>query len=434
MNKLLIIILSIFSLITSVNGQNSNSFTVDLARSFSRDIFENNGLPFLQPVVKVVNSTSNSGFFYDANIPSENEFYLKFNIQMMYGLVPESEKKYNPTMPTEEFNYEKAMSYVDYTYDIFKNEWKLNSIDTAGLIHYFFLNLMYDGIYGNNKGLINVPKSAPSALGNEKTVFELRNSALDSLVKAHPLYSLLDTFHLTSTIDSALSKFPNAFDLPPGGNINTIIAGIPQIVIGSYFGTELLIRWVPTLNLGSNIGKFNFWGLGLKHSVSQYFKSPIDIAVQAVYQNTNLNNTVGVTNAKLNAKAEILNCNLHLSYKVKNYFNIYSGLSLDNISIKSTYKYSLPITMQWQLGLIDQFAKDNNGNYLSQDEFGNPNNSKPTIGFPGDEHPQTAYVNLEDNQIRYTFGISKEFHNFIISADYNFGKLSVFGASIGYKF
>jgi hypothetical protein len=344
---------------------------------------------------------------------------------MKYGLVPEAEKSYSPKMPAEEFNAEKAMSYVNLL---------TGKIDTAGLIHYFFLNLMYDGIYGKYAGIIDVPKSAPTALGNKPTVFEVRKSALDTLIKAHPAYDLVKQFGLVDTVNSTINNLPAIFDLPPGGNINSIVAGIPQIVIGSLYGTELLLRWVPTINLGSNIGDFSFWGIGLKHSISQYFNTPVEIALQSVYQNTKLSNSVGVTNAQLNAQADILNFNLQCSYNVKKYFSIYSALSMDNIKIKSTYKYSLPITMQWQLGLIDQYAKDEFGNYLSIDEMGTPNNSKPTVGFPGDEYPQTANVNINDNQMRFTIGISKEFYNFIIAADYNYSKLSVFSASLGYKF
>jgi hypothetical protein len=420
---LLLILIAFFS----NNSLSQNSFTVELARQFSKDIFESNGVPFLQPVVKVVNSTSNAGFYNDAFIPKKvNKPYFYFSVQMMYGLVPESEKSYTPKMPAEQFDQNVMTGYV-------AKYLQTGKIDTADIIHYFFLNLMYDGIYGSHAGIIDVPKSSPSALGNKKSVFELRKSALDTLVRSHPAFELIKQFGLQDTLLSAINSFPNAFDLPPGGNINHLIAGIPQLVIGSYYGTEMLLRWVPTLNLGSNIGKFNFWGIGLKHSISQYFQFPIDIAAQVVYQSTNLSNSVGVTNAKLNAEAGILNTNLQASYKVGKVLNIYSGISLDNINIKSTYKYSLPITMQWQLKLIDQFAKDEKGNYLSVDEFGNPNNSKPTAGFPGDQFPQTAVVNLKDNQFRFSLGISKNIKDFIISADYNFGKISVFNFSLGYK-
>lgn len=410
MKKLYIIIL--FLAICTINlfsQSTSNPFTVDLARAFSKDIFELNGVPFLQPVVKVVNTTSNTGFYYDAYIPKKvSKPYFKFSIQMMFGITPESEKSYVPQMPAKEFNTADLTNYYNPL---------TGKLDTAGLIHYFFLNLMYDGIYGNHKGIIDVPKSAPTALGNKATTFELRKGALDTLVRAHPAYPIIKQLGLEDTVMHTIETFPNLFDLPPGGNINSIVAGVPQLIIGSYYGTELLLRFVPTINLGSNIGDFSFWGVGLKHSITQYFSdSPIDGALQIAYQSTNLQNTVGVTNAKLNADANFLNLNLQLSKTWDKIFTIYAGISYEKVNIESQYKYYLPVVVQWQLGLLEQ---------------GNPN---PTPGYPGDVNPQTALIKISDSQTRATLGISKEFYNFIISADINISKMVMIGATLGYKF
>jgi hypothetical protein len=391
-----------------LSQQQSNNFTIDLARDFSKDIFELNGVPFLQPVVKVVNTTSNTGFFYDAFVPKQvSTPYFKFTIQMMYGITPESEKTYTPQMPNQPFNANDIGKYYNIA---------TGKLDTAGLIHYFFLNLMYDGMYGNHKGLIEIPKSAPTALGNKPTSFEIRKGALDTLVKSHPAYPIIQQLGLEDTVMHTIETFPNIFDLPPGGNINSIVAGVPQLVIGSYLGSELLIRFVPTINLGTNIGNFNFWGLGLKHSISQYFESPIDIAVQAVYQSTNLNNKVGVTNAELNANAKFVNVNLELSKSWDNLFTFYTALSYENVNIESTYKYYLPVVVQWQLGMLEQGI------------------TKPTPGYPGDQNPQTAQIKVQDSQMRFTFGFSKEISNIIFSLDGSVTKMFMFGFSLGYKF
>ncbi len=391
-----------------LSQQQSNNFTIDLARDFSKDIFELNGVPFLQPVVKVVNTTSNTGFFYDAFVPKQvSTPYFKFTIQMMYGITPESEKTYVPQMPNQPFNANDIGKYYNVV---------TGKLDTAGLIHYFFLNLMYDGMYGNHKGLIEIPKSAPTALGNKPTSFEIPPGALDTLVKSHPAYPIIKQLGLEDTVMHTVETFPNIFDLPPGGNINSIVAGVPQLVIGSYLGSELLIRFVPTINLGTNIGNFNFWGLGLKHSISQYFESPIDIAVQAVYQSTNLNNKVGVTNAELNANAKFVNVNLELSKSWDNLFTFYTALSYENVNIESTYKYYLPVVVQWQLGMLEQ------------------DSTKPTPGYPGDQNPQTAQIKVQDSQMRFTFGLSKEISNIILSLDGSFTKMFMLGFSLGYKF
>lgn len=389
----------------------SNPFTIELARQFSSDIFNSNGIPFLEPVVKVVNLTSNTGFFSNAFVPNKvAKPYFHFSIEGMVGFVPDKYKTYTPYMPNEPYNPNEIGKYISIGTNGF-------NIDTAGLIHYFFLNLMYDGIYGDHKGMITLPSSAPTALGNQNAYFDIRRSALDSLVHFHPLNPLLEEYGLQDTVLNVINQFPERFTLPTGGNINNIIAGVPQLIIGSLWGTELLLRFVPKINLGSTIGDFSFWGVGLKHSITQYIpNSPIDAALQVVYQGTSLENSIGVTNAQLEADANILNVNLHFSKEIPNILTVYTGFSYELIDISSTYTYTLPAEIQYQLGLLE------------------PPNTKPTPGFPGDQNPQTAYVDVSDNHFKFTLGIARAFGPVLISGNFNLTDMVLLGFSIGYNF
>ncbi len=418
MKRILIIFIFIFIMPFLAYSQAVNNFTVELARQFSRDIFELNGVNFLQPVVRVVNSTSNTGFYYDARIPYQvKKPYFKFTIQGMFGITPENEKSYTPQMPNQQFNPDDLQKFLKIDYNGIK-------IDTAGLVHYLFLNMMYDGI--NRKpdepGSIVVPQKAPTALGNKQTAFELRKSAMDTLLKSHPAYEFLKNLGLTDTLNSAIQQFPDIFNLPPGGNINHIIAGVPQLVVGSLYGTELLLRYIPKVNLGTNIGDFGFWGVGINHNFTNYLfknyldKPPFEGCFQIVYQSTELENTVGVTNAKLKAQADMINFNLHLSRNFTKSISIYAGGSYEKINIQSTYKYYLPVEIQWQLKLLEW-----------------PNYS-PTPGYPGDQNPQIAIVKLDDSQVKFTVGLSAEFYNFILATDFNFSKVNIWGLTLGYKF
>ncbi len=413
--RIFLVIISIFIFNSLSYSQTANNFSVELARYFSKDIFELNGVNFLQPVVRVVNSTSNVGFYHNAYIPKKvDKPYFKFSVEMMFGITPESEKSYSPEMPNMPYNSDdlQKYKYIQVGFDGIK-------IDTVGLIHYFFLNLMYDGINREpgTPGSIVVPQKAPTAMGNNATAFELRATALDSLIRSHPAFSLMEQFGLADTVLNSIKSFPQIFNLPPGGDINSIQAGVPQLVIGSFFGTELLLRYIPKVNLGKFIGDFTFWGVGLSHSLSQYIdEPPFEATFQSVYQSTDLSNKVGVTNAELNAKANMLSANLHLSKNVKSWFDVYAGLSYEKINIKSTYKYYLPVEIQWQLKLLEH------------------PNYNPTPGYPGDVNPQIALVNIDDSQYKFSIGISKEYYNFIGAINLNISQVAILGASFGYRF
>jgi hypothetical protein len=66
---------------------------------------------------------------------------------------------------------------------------------------------------------------------------------------------------------------------PGGFNINEFALAVPQLTIGSVFGTRAVVRWI-SVDLGnSDLGKFDYWGAGAQHSISQYFSGlPVDIA------------------------------------------------------------------------------------------------------------------------------------------------------------
>lgn len=81
---------------------------------------------------------------------------------------------------------------------------------------------------------------------------------------------------------------------PPGFNLKGIPLIVPQAAIGLPLGFEVIGRFIPTMTVppssfGSPIGKVNFIGFGLRHSIDQYIPlCPVDISVHFVTQNLTL--------------------------------------------------------------------------------------------------------------------------------------------------
>ncbi len=441
---ILILIISNLFYITKAEEIYPDSMSVTLARMFSKDIFELNGVPYLQPVVEVVNSTSNTRFYNEAFVPSEeNKFYVKFGIHGMFGIVPDSKKVYSPKVPNEEFTTDGLglntstgeFKYGKIKYDISNpSNTELIIKDTVGLLYYALKGMFYNGL---KDGSLKIPSESPTALGHGKQNLELPDTVLIKLFNELSInLPIIGQTKLSDYIPDSLKNqiydifrgFPSYFTLPEGSNLNYIFAAVPQFEFGSFYGTELLIRFIPPINMGETIGDFAFWAFGLKHSISQYFNPSddpelrlFDMSIQAVYQGTSLKNKIGVTNADLTANANMFNLNLNFSKTIPNIFDIYSGFAYQSIKIKSKYKYYLPIEVQWQLGLIDK-GSDDNPNY------------KPTPGHPGDQNPQTANVELSDKAIAWNIGISKKLGPVNIFIDYNIAKINIISAGIVYNF
>jgi hypothetical protein len=76
-----------------------------------------------------------------------------------------------------------------------------------------------------------------------------------------------------------------SFDLPQGTGWRVIPAPMAQVGIGMPMGTELKIRFLPKINIKD--GGISMWGLGLMHSIMQYFPGnemiPFDVSVFGGY-------------------------------------------------------------------------------------------------------------------------------------------------------
>ncbi len=414
-----IVYIFVFLFAVSAYSQQASQYTIDLARMFSKDLFSDNSVAYLSPMVKTVNATSNSGFFNTAYVPARvDQPYYKISLHGMTGFVNEADKFFTPTIVTQAYDFNDVVKYGSVSFNT-DGSYNVNIKDTAGLIHYFFKNILYDGIYGENKGHIVLPEEASTVLGDKETYISMPRKNLQELVENHELYPFLPE-NIKQQLLDVVGQFPERFTMYEGAGMNSIYASVPQFEIGSLWGTELLVRFIPEINLGQYIGDFMFWGVGLKHSISQYFNDnendrDFDLAAQIVFQGTRLKNEVGATKAQLEADASIISANIHASKTINDWFDVYAGFAYDKISIDATYTYTLPIEVQRELGLI---AEGQEG---------------PTPGFPGDNMPQVADMTLDQNNFKAILGLARDISNLRLFLDYNIGKFNILQFGISYK-
>jgi len=116
---------------------------------------------------------------------------------------------------------------------------------------------------------------------------------------------------------------------PGGFDIGEFAFAAPQLSIGSIAGTMATIRWI-SIDLGdSDLGKFDLFGLGAQHSISQYFQdAPFDMAVGAFYQSFKIADTL------VDAKTWHFDVTGSKSFSI---LQPYVGIGFDSIDMKSEY-------------------------------------------------------------------------------------------------
>lgn len=80
------------------------------------------------------------------------------------------------------------------------------------------------------------------------------------------------------------------FAFPGGFDLNSFGLAVPQLRISSLAGTEGVIRWIAAETGDNDLGKVDMFGIGGRHSISQYMgEAPaLDIAVGVMYQDLDL--------------------------------------------------------------------------------------------------------------------------------------------------
>ena len=88
-----------------------------------------------------------------------------------------------------------------------------------------------------------------------------------------------------------------SFASPQGSGVYYFPAPMIQAGVGLPYGTEIIGRFFPKTKIPSTDARLGLWGIGVKHSVLQYFntldKLPMDVSVFGGY--TKLSSSVGIS-------------------------------------------------------------------------------------------------------------------------------------------
>jgi hypothetical protein len=180
------------------------------------------------------------------------------------------------------------------------------------------------------------------------------------------------------------------FQFPGGFRWNVIPIYVPQMHIGNVFGTQFVIRYLPTTKFDDKVGEIDVLGGGLQHSLSQYIPQfPLDVAVQGMYQSIKLGNI-------LEGKGQSYNL---IASKSFSGLTVYGGVGMETTDFSVRYEYD-PLSLS-----------------------GNPSVDSPAI------MQNIQFDEVIEERFRGNLGISLRFIIFNLNADYTFGYYRV--ASIG---
>ena len=123
------------------------------------------------------------------------------------------------------------------------------------------------------------------------------------------------------------------FRFPGGLDLERIPLAAPQLVVGGVAGTELLLRWFAADLGDADLGELSLFGIGVRHSVSQYVRDlPVEVAVMVVHQSFEIGDElVDFSMTSFGAQAS----------RRFTLLEPYAGLALDRSSMSVEYESDL---------------------------------------------------------------------------------------------
>jgi hypothetical protein len=338
-------------------AQFTQSTVQHLLEEYSLQLFGENARGFMQPVVVVSNIGSNHGFFHSAAVPKEDGLHLQFSLQSVFAWVNDDDQSYTGHIPYES---------------------RATDSDTLKLFKALVLQPAV------RDGQLDPEVTSATVFGGPGAFFRIPKGYL---------------FFLP---DSVKALFPDSLQLGNGTNQRYVLAAVPQLQIGTWKHTDMLLRYVPPVTFDTAIGKFSFFGVALRHGFTNWFRSaPVDAAVQVSYQHTTIDNKVGDTRAILAASTDMLSVNVHASRRFA-WFEPYMGLSLEYLTSTGSYTFTLPKKV------VDQIHYD--------------------------IAPQRAEIDLDDTAVKLTVGATAHLGGLEAFVSAGISKHFILGAGLAYNF
>ena len=215
------------------------------------------------------------------------------------------------------------------------------------------------------------------------------------------------------------------FDAPDGLKhalklpINLIPAPNIQVSVGLPLGTEAGIRYLPKLESEKG-GYIQLLGIGVKHSISQYFSSKKDedgnkkkrvfnVALQATYQNIDAGYNEPNSDKALKLNLNAVSGNLLFSFDhkfISTYYGIGYTQAFTTFDMLGTYEYTYTI-------------KDNT--------------TGTVIGTETVSVKDPVDLDFDVSGFKATAGVKIKIYVFRFFMDYTYQEYSVFNVGLGFK-
>ena len=239
------------------------------------------GLAYASSVINPFAANLNSAWINRVPAPEKLGFSISFGI---YGMVSPIESGDDTFTKSGSFYLTREQATQIVSDEISDVEIRSQIIDEL-ITKQFNLTINGSSITSNINSNIIISTDVEGGLR-----FKIKDSKIP-----FPVYVELDA---TETYEIDIENYLNAFSYLP--------YGAAQLNLGTIYGTEAMIRFIPAVEVDTEIGSVGMYGLGLLHNPQAYISTelPVELSVGLMYQNfyTDNNGDISAFSAGLNVR------------------------------------------------------------------------------------------------------------------------------------
>jgi hypothetical protein len=234
-----------------------------------------------------------------------------------------------------------------------------------------------------------------------------RNSVIDSIRSRDFQVEISGPTIVGSNKDSIRVIFPGAviggqslanktIVLPVTGYLEDIPAlplFAPQVTLGTVYGTQVALRYLPTVKIGEDLGEFKYFGFGIQHNPAMWasFELPVNVSVGYFTQSMEVGKVF-----KTSASIFGLYASKKFGFALLS-VEPYAGISFESSSVETSYDviYDTPT---------------------------------------GDQTATISYKLDGENSSRFTIGTNLKLLFLNLNVDYNLAKYNSIGLGLNFRF
>lgn len=328
---------------------------------------------YVAPIVSGFGSDLNGGWFHRAPSASVFGFDLEFGVVAMGTIFNDENKRFNSS-GVFQFDSSQADFLISKMNDPNYNSLPATQKEQAR-------RDLINQIRGKD---FSVAVAGPTVIGDERDSMKVRFQGGQFTINTP---QGPQTFNVPAT----------SVTLPVTGLLgdkkilgkNMVPLATPQLTFGTIMGTQVTFRYLPEIEINSEMGKVKYFGFGIQHNPAVWFTGELPLDISASYFTQKLE-AGSVFEAKTTAFG--VNASKRLGW---GFFNLtpYVGYMLEKSTLTFTYDYMLDT--------------------------------------PTGKIPQKIVFELEgENKSRLTLGLSIKVLIVNVNADYNIGKFNSLTAGV----